>query len=69
MADWSGDVIPSMPEPLNPKIPVMTRMGDGYAFTMGGLAHDITDADWEEAILPMYAPEGFYPETAIGGTQ
>lgn len=51
---WSADVPVSMPLP--PEQPARLSMS-GFTFTDGGLAHDITQADYERLSVPDFAPE------------
>lgn len=56
---WASDVAVSMPLP-----PIQTprQSMDGFVVTDGGLAHDISDADYERISLPTYSPEGRRPD-------
>jgi hypothetical protein len=51
---WGSDVLISMPEPL--KRQGLVDMG-GFTFTIRGISHDFTDADWETFLVPTFAPE------------
>lgn len=53
---WGSDVPVSMPIP--PDREVQVAFG-GFAFTTGGMNHDITEADIEETFFPPFSPEGF----------
>lgn len=50
---WGSDVPVSMPVP--PESAVLVSMF-GFAFTIDGLFHDITQADADEIGTPTYAP-------------
>lgn len=51
---WSSDVPISMPQA--PEHPVVVPMG-GLGITQYGLAHDLTEAEFEYFRRPSYAPE------------
>ncbi len=58
---WASDVPVSMPVPYRPDEPVVVDMG-GFGFTLGGVAHNISEADVEEWMTPVFAPEGEWPK-------
>lgn len=62
---WGADAPVSKPEGLVRT--ALASLGEGWAFTSGGIAHDLTDADVEELFRPSYAPEevGVAPETEL----
>lgn len=51
---WSSDVRISVPQP--PESPILVPMY-GFGFTQWGLAHDLTDSEYEFLRTPTYAPE------------
>lgn len=51
---WATDVPISMPVP--PQQPIAVLM-DGFAFTEGGMAHDITEETYLRLSTPDFAPE------------
>lgn len=51
---WSSDVPVSMP--LVSENQLMVSM-DGFAFSTGGMAHDLTDADATRISIPDFTPE------------
>lgn len=53
---WGADTVVSKPIP--PDRETQVSFG-GFAFTTGGLIHDLTEADVEETFFPMFSPEGF----------
>lgn len=55
---WSSDVAVSMPLPS--KFPVLVPMS-GFAFTAGGLAHDITEVDYKRLSTPDFSPDEMLP--------
>lgn len=54
--EWASDVPVSAPSA--PSRPIAVSFG-GFAFTTHGLAHEITDADREELLMPTFAPQSF----------
>lgn len=52
---WGSDAPISMPATPTEDQPVMVDLG-GFAFTTGGLAHNLTQADREALLVPDYAP-------------
>lgn len=54
---WGSDVPISMPEPLRTDRVAYVDM-DAFCFTLRGIAHNLSDADYE-AYLPTWAPDGF----------
>lgn len=55
---WASDVPVSQPEPNDPDQPVLISLGGGFAFTSGGITHDIPDAEIEDIFTPFFAPAG-----------
>lgn len=55
---WGADAPISKPGPVDVERPVMIKMG-GFAFTTGGMVHDVTAEEVEEIFFPPYHPEGF----------
>lgn len=53
--NWAADVPVSMPKPLDENNPGLVPM-DGFTFTAGGLAHDLSQADWALLSVPTLAP-------------
>jgi hypothetical protein len=53
---WGSDVPISMPEP-NPVNDVVIDMG-AIGFGLYGLAHNLSDADLAEYMIPTFSPEG-----------
>lgn len=53
--NWGADVPISMPQPLDDSNPALIPM-DGFTFTWNGLAHDLSQADWEARAIPTFAP-------------
>lgn len=53
---WGADTIISMPMPLKKNQPALIDMG-GFAFTEGGIAHNITASDVEVYISPPFRPQ------------
>lgn len=53
--NWGADVPVSMPQPLDESNPALIPM-DGFAFTWNGIAHDLSQADWEIRAIPTFAP-------------
>lgn len=51
---WSSDTRISIPEA--PDDPILVPMY-GFGFTRWGLAHNLTDAEYEHFRRPTYAPE------------
>lgn len=51
---WSADVKVSMPKPIQ-QGDALVDMG-GFAFTVNGLAHNITQSDLEEISSPTFSP-------------
>lgn len=56
--DWASDVAISMPVP--PSGPVLAELG-GFGFTLGGIAHNLTEGDVDALGTPFFAPEGINP--------
>lgn len=52
---WGTDVPVSMPQPLGDNQGVIDM--DGFCFTDGGIAHNLSRADWEQLVVPTFAPE------------
>jgi hypothetical protein len=52
---WGADTVVSMPAPLNRSGDAIVDMG-GFAFTDGGIAHNITRADLEDYLFPTFRP-------------
>lgn len=52
--NWSSDVPISIPQP--PANPILVPMF-GFGMTELGLAHDLTDGEYEFLRTPSYAPE------------
>lgn len=55
---WAADTPISMPEPNEN---VLVSFG-GFGFTNGGIAHDLSQPDWESYAMPTYGPEGMTME-------
>lgn len=53
---WGSDAPVSKPAPPNREVAVSFG---GFAFTTGGVVHEVTEAEIEEAFFPVFAPEGF----------
>jgi hypothetical protein len=54
-AIWGTDVDPSRPDV--PPQPVLIDLGgSGFAFTTGGIAHNVTQLDIEDYTTPTFAP-------------
>jgi hypothetical protein len=52
---WGTDSAPSLPEP--PNLPILVDLGGtGFAFTAGGIAHNVSQADLEQYQSPDFAP-------------
>lgn len=52
---WGCDTLVSAPEPLDPERPGLVDFG-GFTFTAGGIAHDLTEAQREALLTPLFAP-------------
>lgn len=52
---WGTDSPISMPEPLDPKIPVQVDMG-GFGFTTNGITHNFSESDLEVYTTPTFLP-------------
>lgn len=52
---WGADTPISLPEPLDPDRPALVAFG-GFAFTAGGIAHDLTEAERDQLATPYFAP-------------
>lgn len=52
---WAADVKVSMPRPLTEAQPGLVPM-DGFTMTAGGLAHDLSQADWARISQPTLGP-------------
>lgn len=57
---WASDVTISTPEPFDQAQPPLLDFG-GLAFTAGGMAHNLTEADHEEWFTPPLSPQGTIP--------
>lgn len=55
---WASDTPISFPEPPPGDIPVLVDF-DGFGFTMGGIVHNISQADLEEILTPTFSPSGY----------
>jgi hypothetical protein len=53
-AQWGSDVRVSMPLPPTNRVGVVMS---GFAFTEGGMAHDIDEATYARLSVPDFAPE------------
>lgn len=53
---WGADVPISMPLPLQGDDPGLIDM-DGFCFTSSGLAHNLSQADWEMLSVPTFSPQ------------
>lgn len=52
---WGSDAAPSLPEVH--KLPLLVDLGGtGFAFTAGGITHNVTEADLEPWRSPDFAP-------------
>lgn len=54
--NWGASVKISMPAPLSPDNQALVDM-DGFCFTPNGIAHNLSQADWEKLAIPTFAPE------------
>jgi hypothetical protein len=52
---WGTDTEISLPEPPRPHMPAVVDLG-GFAFTAGGISHNVTQAELEELATPTFAP-------------
>ena len=53
---WASDTPISRPEPI--EMEPLVDFG-GFAFTMGGIALNVTSAEIEDIFTPPFMPEGF----------
>ncbi len=53
---WGADVPVSLPQPLNDDNPAIVAM-DGFCFTTGGIAFDMSQADYDRIAVPTFAPD------------
>lgn len=58
---WASDTRPSLPQPMPDPSVMRVPLGDGFAFTANGLAHDLSEDDWEAQIVPAMSPQGVIP--------
>jgi hypothetical protein len=54
--NWKSNVPISMPQPVDPNVPVLVDMG-GFGFTANGLCHNITSTEVEDVLSPLLLPE------------
>lgn len=59
---WAADVKVSMPNPLTEAQPGLVPM-DGFTMTAGGIAHDLSQADWARLSVPTLGPVVPFQET------
>ena len=52
---WGSDVPVSMPQPLPADAGAGVAMF-GFVFTPSGLAHDLSETDYDRLSIPPYAP-------------
>ena len=55
---WSSDTTPSMPLPMRAELPVKIDFG-GFGFTYGGIQHNLNEDEYENILMPAFAPQGF----------
>jgi hypothetical protein len=52
---WASDTAISMPSPVDTNSPIRVDFL-GFGFTSNGIAHNLTEADWEALSTPTIAP-------------
>ena len=64
---WASDVRVSIP--VAPTNDAQVDLGGGFVFTVGGIAHDITEATAKQISTPTFAPananETIYEDTDL----